>query len=103
MRKRHIKKNISRPSRRASPGAIEWQGALQSGAARVTVLGSKRLLVENHTGLIEFTANVIRLNSAGGAIAIEGKNLSISDMRRQQLIIHGQISRVLLPEEGGDT
>ena len=95
--------NAPRPGRRRllAPAAMEWRGALRPGAARVVALGCDRLLVENHAGLAEFTSRRVRLDSAAGPITIEGEGLTLSDMRRQQLMVSGKIARVCLP--GGES
>ncbi|MDD6883022.1 MAG: YabP/YqfC family sporulation protein [Eubacteriales bacterium] len=95
--------NMPRPEkpRRSVPPAMEWKGGTNPGAARVTAVGNRRLLVENHTGVVEFTEACIRLSSKNGPITVEGSGLTLADMRRRQLIVCGNISRVTLPG-GGD-
>ena len=95
--------NMPRPEkrRRLLPPAMEWKGEAAPGAARVTAVGNRRLLVENHTGVVEFTQACIRLSSKNGPITVEGSGLTLADMRRRQLMICGSISRVTLPG-GGD-
>ena len=68
----------------------------------MTAIGSDRLLVENHTGILELTGTRVRLCSGAGPLTITGAGLSLCQARPGALIVKGHIRRVELPCEGGD-
>ena len=82
--------------RRSAP-APDWLCDLSGKTARITSLGNRSLLVENHRGVLEFTAGRIRLATACGEVEVSGSGLSLSDVRRDALIIRGSIRDVKLP------
>lgn len=94
-------KRVSSP-RRARADALVWPRDLAGACARVTAIGSDRLLVENHTGILELTGTRVRLCSGAGPITITGEGLSLCQARPGALIVKGRIRRVELPCEGGD-
>ena len=94
-------KRRARYVRRDLP-AMEWLEDISGKCARATVIGNRRLLIENHTGIIEFSSECIRLNSGGGPLLITGQSLVLCNVRQGALIVQGEIHRVELPCEGSD-
>ena len=90
------------PIHKVRPDALLWSRDMLGFCARVTVVGSARLLVENHTGLLELTDARIRLNTGCGPIAISGEGLKLCDARPRAAIVSGRIHRIDLPYKGGD-
>ena len=84
-------KRVSTP-RRVRPDALVWPRDLSG----------DRLLVENHTGILELTDSRVRLCTGAGPICVSGRGLSLCQARPGALIVKGQIQRVELPCEGGD-
>ena len=82
--------------------ALQWTRDLSGRCARTVAIGSHRLLVENHTGILELTEACVRLNTGCGPITVTGSRLSLCEARRGALIVLGDIRSVSLPpEEGG--
>ena len=90
------------PIAKRRPGALIWLEDLMGRCARVTAIGNGRVLVENHTGLLELTEQRIRLNTGCGSVVITGEGLTLCEARPRALIVKGAISRVDLPADGGD-
>ena len=92
-----------RPPRRlhSVPPALEWAEDAAGHCARVTAIGSRSLLVENHTGILALSDSRISLGTRSGALCVEGSGLSLGDVRPGALVIRGSIRRVDLPCQGG--
>lgn len=84
-------------SRKANAPALEWLCDLSGRTARITSIGNRALLVENHCGIREFTAERIALATRCGDVEVEGFGLSLSEVRRDALVIRGSIRDVKLP------
>lgn len=82
--------------RRDAP-ALEWLCDLSGRAARITSIGNRALLVENHRGILEFQQDRIALATGCGSVLVEGEQLLLSEVRRDALIIRGEIRHVKLP------
>ena len=82
---------------RPSSPALEWLSDLSGKTARITSIGGHSLLVENHCGILEFTQEKISLATRCGAIEVAGSGLSLSEVRRDALVIRGEIRHVDLP------
>ena len=91
----------ARPRRRSLP-ALEWVEDAAGLCARATVVGNRSLLVENFTGILDFTDARVRLDTARGPLCVTGSGLSLRDVRPGALIVRGDIARVELPCAGGD-
>lgn len=80
--------------------ALEWISDVSGRAARATAVGSRRILIENHTGIVDFSDNLVRLSTPNGPLCVHGRDLSLCEVRPNALIVHGCIRQVDLPEEG---
>lgn len=62
----------------------------------VEIAGTKRVLVENHQGVIGYSPEEIQIKVDFGVISVTGCQLSFVQISKEQLVISGQISGVLL-------
>lgn len=83
-------------TKRGAP-ALEWLCDLTGRTARITSMGNRTLLVENHRGVMEFGEERIVLATGCGSVTVEGAGLALSQLRRDALIIEGEIANVQLP------
>ncbi len=98
------KARFPRPPRRErrSLPALEWAEDAAGRCARATAIGSRSLLVENHTGIRAFAGDCVELGTQEGPLRVYGVGLTLRDARPGVLIIHGHIARVELPCERGN-
>lgn len=61
------------------------------GTAKLTVTGGRRLLVENHRGIMDYSQERIVVSLGRGRLNISGTGLVIHAMNRQELLIGGRI------------
>lgn len=81
--------------------ALEWIRDVSGRAARATAVGSRRLLIENHRGILDFTDECVRLSTTNGPLCVHGSGLTLCEVRRASLIVQGCIQQVDLPPERG--
>lgn len=62
----------------------------------VEILCDRRVLVENHQGVVEYGTNQICIKVKYGTIAVCGCNLELARMMKGQLVITGKIESVML-------
>lgn len=62
----------------------------------VEIVGQRRVLIENHRGVIEYTDSIVRVKVKYGAVCIAGAHLELSRMTKGQLIVSGCIDSVKL-------
>lgn len=77
--------------------ALEWLCDLSGQTARITSIGNRSLLVENHRGILEFSTECVVLATRCGNVEVAGNGLSLCEVRRDALIIEGNIRDVKLP------
>lgn len=66
------------------------------GVPIVEVAGDRRVLIERHRGVTEYSTERIRVRLGFGAVCICGNDLELTQMTRQQLVITGRIDSVQL-------
>jgi len=62
----------------------------------VEIAGDRRILIENHFGITQYSCEKICVNVKFGQIAIGGCNLELRTMTRDQLVITGRIDTVTI-------
>jgi sporulation protein YqfC len=89
-----------RAARRAKPklSALALPEDILGGAARLTLLGSARLLIENHRGIVSVGEDCVKLMTRHGIVTVCGRELTLRDARADALSVYGFIASVALPE-----
>jgi sporulation protein YqfC len=61
---------------------------------RLTIVGNLQCYLENHRGVIEYTAEKVRVSVNGGEIIVRGRELVIRYMGNEEIAIDGNIETV---------
>lgn len=61
---------------------------------KIVILGDRIVSISNHRGIIEYTDNMIRVNSKIGIIKITGEKLEIKNILSEEILIEGEIEVV---------
>ena len=83
--------------KRKNAPALDWFCDLSGKAARITSIGNRSILVENHRGILEFGMERIILATGCGKLQVEGEELGLSEVRRDALVITGNVRCVHFP------
>jgi len=70
------------------------------GVPLVEICDRKRVLVENHQGILYYGSNEIQIKVRDGHICVIGENLKLNRMSKVKLVITGDISAVNLRGKG---
>jgi sporulation protein YqfC len=60
----------------------------------VTIVGNSEICVENYKGIIEYSPERIRLNTACGVFKIEGKKLVLKRITSEVMKVEGVLTNV---------
>lgn len=69
-------------------------GELPPGMPVVEIAGERRVLIERHSGMVEYSRERICVRVCYGIVCVSGAGLELSLMTSQQLVISGQIDCV---------
>lgn len=61
---------------------------------RITMLGNKQLLVENHKGIIEYTPSLVRIKLNQGELLVTGKLLTLCNLQLEQILVEGTVREI---------
>lgn len=64
----------------------------------VEILDRQRVLIENHLGIVEYSATQIVVKEHTGKIVVRGNGLRLAVMTKERLVIRGEIFEVSLKE-----
>jgi sporulation protein YqfC len=66
---------------------------------KIVMVGNVQVFLENHSGIIEYTSNIIRAQTNVGEIRIEGNNLSLKNILPDEIVVEGIIYSLSFPQE----
>ncbi|MFA5575750.1 MAG: sporulation protein YqfC [Tissierellaceae bacterium] len=61
---------------------------------KLNLVGDMEASLQNHKGIIEYTEEVIRINTRIGVFKILGENLEIKTILSEEIIVAGLIKRI---------
>lgn len=61
------------------------------GSAKITVIATKRILVENHRGILEYGNGRIVIKLDKAKLCLSGSDFEISAMNKNQILICGKL------------
>ncbi|MNJ36183.1 sporulation protein YqfC [Paenibacillus fonticola] len=85
---------LSRKIRNWAVEALDLPGDLVFDLPRLTMIGNKQLLVENHQGVLHFSPEELQLELKQGILKVEGTELAIRTIMPEEVIIEGRISGI---------
>ena len=62
--------------------------------AKITMLGHRLALIENHRGVYAYTERGITLTGPEGMLSVYGKDLEIRELDKDQVLVEGYITGV---------
>ena len=63
-------------------------------APLVELAGDRRIIVENHCGVVAYTQQQIQIRVKYGQVCVEGDQLEMAQMTKDHLVITGRIDRI---------
>jgi sporulation protein YqfC len=61
---------------------------------KLSIGGNREIYIENYKGILEYTAEEIRLSTTIGVVRIAGKNLNIDRIRLNDIFVSGHFRLV---------
>lgn len=75
--------------------ALELPKDLFFGAVILTVTGREEAIIENYKGILEYSTEVIRLQTKTCKLLLSGKNLKIAYYTNEEMKITGFIDQII--------
>ena len=82
--------------RRMMADVLEIPEDLALDLPRITLVGNINLNVENHKGIISYTAAEVRLRVSDGYLIARGSNFSLRSISKTDVFLEGEISNLAI-------
>ncbi len=82
------------------PMKLDLCAELMPGQLLVEIVGTGRILIENHCGVIMYTPEEICIRYDKGILRVLGEAMKLARMSKEQLVITGSILQVCLQRGG---
>ena len=73
---------------------LEMPEEITTNKPKITILGFEELVIENYKNILEYEEIFIKINTHIGAININGFNLKLIQMNKDDIMITGQIDSI---------
>ena len=73
---------------------LEIPVEISSEEPKITIVGFNEILIENYKTILEYQEFYIRISTYKGIININGFNLSLNEMRTDDILVKGKIESV---------
>lgn len=70
-------------------------------SVRLVALDDRKLLIENHNGIKEYTEKSVRIDTEKLSILISGEKLTLENLQRDDIAIHGEIKSIVFDKKVG--
>ena len=87
--RKNKKKNNSRLN-----NILEFPEEISNNEPKITIIGFKKIMVENYKGILEYENFFVRLNTTIGVLNINGFNLTLEQVTEDDISIKGKIESV---------
>lgn len=61
---------------------------------KISLIGNREVSIANHKGIIEYTSDIIRINSKIGILKIMGFEMEIKNILMEEILISGYIDSI---------
>ncbi|GIP20534.1 MULTISPECIES: sporulation protein YqfC [Paenibacillus] len=85
---------FSRKLRKWSVDFLDLPQDLVFDLPRLTMVGNKQLLIENHRGVLHFSPDKLKLALTDGSLDVDGRGLVIKAIMPEEVLIEGYISAI---------
>ncbi len=66
---------------------------------KITVVGNQHVWIENHTGIVEYTPEKVRVNTSLGVLVIQGKDFVLVNLLPTEIRLDGQFREIKYGED----
>ncbi len=73
---------------------LEMPEEITTNKPKITILGFEELVIENYKNILEYEEIFIKINTYIGAININGFNLKLIQMNKEDIMITGKIDSI---------
>lgn len=84
-------RDLSKKFKRQFADIFEIPGDVLLDLPKIIIVGNMQLQIENHHGILEYTADIVRISTGEGEVAVRGENLMLRNLLPDELCIEGLI------------
>ncbi|MHB8917106.1 MAG: YabP/YqfC family sporulation protein, partial [Desulfocucumaceae bacterium] len=61
---------------------------------KIVMVGDLQVFIENHRGIVEYTAEIVRINVGEYEVAVSGDNLLLRNILPDEICLEGRIKGI---------
>lgn len=84
-------RDLKKKFKRQFSDFLEIPGDVLLDLPKIVLIGNIQLQIENHHGILEYTADTVRISTGEGELSVKGENLMLRNLLPDELCIEGSI------------
>lgn len=84
-------RDLRRKAKKQFSDFLELPGDVMLDLPKITMVGDIKLYIENHRGIIEYSASEVRISVKEGEVAVTGEGLLLRNVLPDEICVEGKI------------
>lgn len=59
----------------------------------ITIIGRSKIVIENFKNIVQYSNEIIKINTSCGVFKVAGKNLFLKELNKNKILIKGTLSQ----------
>jgi len=89
---------MSEEIKRKISNALDLPQDIVLNVPRIIVTGRIAVFIENHTGIIEYNSQHVKINTTVGTVSVRGEDLVIKTIIADEITVEGKIASIEFEE-----
>mgnify|MGYP005786447471 CR=1 FL=1 len=85
--------NLIKSIKKGLSEGIELPNEIVLNVPLITIIGRSKIVIENFKNIVQYSNEIIKINTSCGVFKVAGKNLFLKELNKNKILIKGTLSQ----------
>ncbi len=85
--------NLIKSIKKGLSEGIELPNEIILNVPLITIIGRSKIVIENFKNIVQYSNEIIKINTSCGVFKVAGKNLFLKELNKNKILIKGTLSQ----------
>ena len=85
--------NLIKSIKKGLSEGIELPNEIILNVPLITIIGHSKIVIENFKNIVQYSNEIIKINTSCGVFKVAGKNLFLKELNKNKILIKGTLSQ----------
>ncbi len=85
--------NLIKSIKKGLSEGIELPNEIILNVPLITIIGRSKIVIENFKNIVQYSNEIIKINTSCGIFKVAGKNLFLKELNKNKILIKGTLSQ----------